>query len=268
MKIKEEIMAKKIKIQIKSRWLVDKVLFEYESEDNTILKTVNEANLYGADLREADLSGANLREADLREADLSEADLSGANLSGAYLRGADLREAYLRGADLREADLREVPFTNLPKNWIDDCSKDILYVMNYLKNEVPHLKKKLLAGEVDGSQYDGDCACLVGSLANAEDKNESETEVRQFCSVIPFYELGTHNPGEQFYLNIKKGDTPKTNELSKHAVKLCNMILGLPEDDGIEENAKEEISTIEIDGKKYRKNDVEERLKELPTLED
>ena len=25
---------------------------------------------------------------------------------------------------------------------------------------------------------------------------------------------------------------------------------------------------VEIDGKKYRKNDVEERLKELPTLED
>ena len=258
MKIKEEIMAKKIKIQIKSRWLVDKVLFEYESEDNTILKTVNEANLRGANLY-----GANLREANLRGA-----DLRGANLYGANLREADLRGANLYGADLREADLRGVPFTNLPKNWIDDCSKDILYVMNYLKNEVPHLKKKLLAGEVDGSQYDGDCACLVGSLANAEDKNESETEVRQFCSVIPFYELGTHNLGEQFYLNIRKGDTPKTNEFSKHAVKLCNMVLGLSEDDGIEENAKEEISTIEIDGKKYRKNDVEERLKELPTLED
>lgn len=49
-------MAKK-QIEIKS-WLNGSVLFEYESEGNTILKTVNEANLRGADLYEANLRGA------------------------------------------------------------------------------------------------------------------------------------------------------------------------------------------------------------------
>ena len=59
-----------MKIKIKS--ISGSLLFEHNSENNTIKETIKEAyllgaNLLGADLREADLSGANLREADLRE---------------------------------------------------------------------------------------------------------------------------------------------------------------------------------------------------------
>ena len=46
----------KTKIQIKS--LRGTVLFEHETEDNSVLKTVSEANLRGADLHGADLRGA------------------------------------------------------------------------------------------------------------------------------------------------------------------------------------------------------------------
>jgi len=109
----------KLKIEIK-HWITGSLLYVYEEEDNTIIKTITVAvklkkdlrgaDLSGADLREADLrgadlSGADLSEADLREADLSGADLSGADLSEADLRGADLSGADLRGAYLREADL-------------------------------------------------------------------------------------------------------------------------------------------------------------------
>lgn len=80
-------MSKKIKIQIKSRWFVDKVLFEYESTDNTILKTIEKAVEGGANLR-----GANLRGADLR---------------GAYLRGANLSGA--KDADYAIALTRILP---------------------------------------------------------------------------------------------------------------------------------------------------------------
>jgi uncharacterized protein YjbI with pentapeptide repeats len=111
---------KKLKIEIKNRF-TGKVLFEYESENNTIKKTIGMAveeyadlgyadlrgaDLRGADLRGADLRGANLRGADLRGADLRSADLRSANLRGANLRGADLRGANLIGADLRSANLR------------------------------------------------------------------------------------------------------------------------------------------------------------------
>ena len=44
------------------------LLFAFETEDNTIKKTLEEAVRRGADLRGADLRGANLRGADLRGA--------------------------------------------------------------------------------------------------------------------------------------------------------------------------------------------------------
>ena len=88
---------KTIKIQIKT-WF-GKLIFEYESENNSIKKTLLEAIKSGADLSNADLSGANLSGADLRRADLRRANLSGADLSGADLRRADLRRADLRRAE-------------------------------------------------------------------------------------------------------------------------------------------------------------------------
>ena len=100
----------KLKIQI-IHFLTGVILFEYETEENTIKKTVEEAvkrgaGLRGADLREADLRGAGLRGANLRGANLRGANLRGTNLREAGLWGADLRGAGLRGADLRGAGLR------------------------------------------------------------------------------------------------------------------------------------------------------------------
>ena len=95
---------KKIKVEIKS-WLNDSVLFEYESQDNTIKKTLEEAVARNADLRNADLRNADLWSANLRGADLRGADLRGADLWDANLRGADLRDANLWSADLWDANL-------------------------------------------------------------------------------------------------------------------------------------------------------------------
>ena len=75
----------KIKIAIK-HFLTGSILFEYESENNTVLQTVKEAVRLKTYLTGAYLTGA---------------DLTGADLTGAYLTGADLTGAYLRGADLR-----------------------------------------------------------------------------------------------------------------------------------------------------------------------
>jgi len=100
---------KKIKIEIK-HWITGSVLFEYESEGNTILETLKKAVSEKKDLTWADLRGAYLRGADLTGAYLRGADLTGADLTGAYLRGA-----YLRGADLRGADLTGAALTGAEK---------------------------------------------------------------------------------------------------------------------------------------------------------
>ena len=104
----------KTKIEIKNRW-TRKILFEFETENNSIKKTLEkaiqehtdliDANLREADLIDANLRGANLRDADLRDADLIDANLRGADLTGAELIGANLRDADLIDANLRGADL-------------------------------------------------------------------------------------------------------------------------------------------------------------------
>ena len=174
----------KIKIQIKS-WLNGEILFEYESENNTIKETLLEAIEKKADLRSANLSSADLRSADLRSADLRSANLS---------------------------------FKNLPIDWLNQCSRDILFIFTCLRKEVPFLKDKLLKGEINGSQYEGDCACLIGTLANGDGGLE------KVCQMIPYYDKGTHNFGEQFFLKIDKGDTPENSEWAKHVMTLIEWI--------------------------------------------
>ena len=125
-------------------------------------------------------------------ADLREADLSGAYLSGAYLRGA-----YLRGADLRGADLITI-------------RDDFWSVLAAVPEEIPALRIALIKGRVDGSTYQGPCACLVGTIANAK-----------HCAYdnVPGLAPNSSRPAERFFLGITKGSTPETSQFSKLAVE-------------------------------------------------
>ena len=84
-----------MKLSILSRFDAS-LLFEYESEENSLKITLQAAVKSGANLRGANLYGANLDGADLR----------GANLYGANLRGADLYGANLDGEKLTKAPLQ------------------------------------------------------------------------------------------------------------------------------------------------------------------
>jgi hypothetical protein len=116
------------KIQIKS--ILGKLLFEFECENNSIKKTIENANFSGDSLRYAnligaDLSGVDLIGADLRNANLRYANLRDAYLRDAYLRGADLRYANFSGANLRDADLRGAYLENADLENADLSGADI-----------------------------------------------------------------------------------------------------------------------------------------------
>ena len=156
------------------------------------------ANLSRADLSRADLSGANLSRADLSRADLSEAYLSGAylsraDLSEAYLSRADLSRAYLSGANLSRADLSGA---NLSDETLRSFKADMWMTLTENAPEVPALIAALRAGKVDGSQYEGECACLVGTIAKAKDV---------------YYGNLSHSgsrPAEIWFAMIREGDKP------------------------------------------------------------
>jgi hypothetical protein len=184
-----------MKIEIKNRF-TGKIIFECEAGSLKLaveMAVTQKASLRGADLYGADLRGANLFGANLYGADLRGANLFGANLYGANLYGADLRGANLFGANLRGADLY-------------GAKNDLWAVLTYSRHEVPGLLEKLRAGEIDGSVYEGDCVCLVGTLANCRGVKYSQ---------IPGLRPDADREAEKWFANIKPGDTPEKSHIAK-----------------------------------------------------
>ena len=154
----------------------------------------------------ADLSGADLSGANLRGANLGGADLGGADLGDADLRDADLRDAYLRGADLSGANLRgaDLGGAYLDERALRPIRADLFDVLLRARDEVPALLDTLRAGKIDGSTYEGDCACLAGTIAKARH--------------VDYRALGfidSSRPIERWFTGIKEGDTPENSTIAK-----------------------------------------------------
>jgi len=194
---------------------------------------LRDANLYGVDLRDADLRYADLRSARLRGANLLRANLYGTNLYCADLRGANLYGVDLRDANLRDANLRDANLRDASLDGANFCGADLIGVdisganlfrargvpvgIDYLKpvredlrkildaapNEVPGLLAALWAGTVDGAHYEGECTCLVGTIAHL--RHEHYTSLT--LDLLP----DGSRPAERWFLQISKGDTPLTN---------------------------------------------------------
>jgi Pentapeptide repeats (8 copies) len=163
-----------MKFEIKS-WFTGKVIYEGEGES---LKTVLEMGVKaGVSFSGSDLSGSNLS-----DSDLSGSDLRGSNLSGSDLSGSDL------------TPIRD----------------DLWAVLSSAPAEVSALRQALVEGRVDGSTYTGECACLVGTIAN-----------RRGCGIngLGVLKPNASRPAEKFFLAIKPGDTPDKNQFAALAVQ-------------------------------------------------
>ncbi|WP_374634000.1 pentapeptide repeat-containing protein [Ferrovibrio sp.] len=183
---------------------------------------LSEADLSWADLSWADLSEANLSEADLSKANLSEANLSEANLSWANLSWANLSEANLSKADLSWADLSwanlskanlseaNLSWANLSK--ADSASlrpikTDLFDVLIRRKGEVAGLLAALREGRINGSVYEGECACLLGTIANIASV--------PYCDLGPGLAPDSARPIERWFMGLSKGDKPDNHGLAK-----------------------------------------------------
>ena len=133
---------------------------------------------------------------------LEQAVQQGKVLRDAVLRGADLSDAVLRGADLSDADLSDADLRG-QKN-------DFWEILLRAPNEIAGLRAALVEGRVDGSTYSGACACLVGTIANVRGVDHHD-----LAGISP----NSGRPAEQWFMNIRRGDTPETNQVSKITVE-------------------------------------------------
>jgi uncharacterized protein YjbI with pentapeptide repeats len=159
------------------------------------------ASLDGASLVGARLVGARLVGASLDGASLVGASLDGARLDGARLVGASLDGARLVGASLDGARLDHARLVGAS---LDHIRNDLWDVLLRARPEVPALLETLRAGRIDGSTYQGECACLAGTIANTRG--------------VSYDALGfadSSRPIERWFLGIREGDTPETNQIAK-----------------------------------------------------
>lgn len=183
------------KIEIKEL-NTDKLLFEFEKENNSNRADLSYANLHGTylsyanlhgtDLHGSDLSYANLHGADLRGADLRDANLYGVNLYGADLRdanlyGVDLSYANLYGADLRGANLCDVNNGIIGK--IEDW-------MSY--DNINSRKSRTLVFKTDKGVFIN-CECFFGDLENFVEKvketHQGNKHEKDYLSLVEFIKV-------------------------------------------------------------------------------
>ena len=191
------------------------------------------ANLVWAVLEWANLVWANLRRANLECADLVWANLVWANLVWANLVWAVLEWAVLVWANLEWANLvwavlewanlvwaNLVWAKNIPESYTKLCIKDMIYVMQACIQEVPYLRQSILEGRINGTQYNWECCCLIGSLSASK-----KISTDDLCSVIPYYDKWLHNYWEQWFYQIREGDTPENSYFSQKALEACDLVL-------------------------------------------
>ena len=196
------------------------------------------ANLSGANLSSANLSGANLSGANLSGANLSSVNLSGANLSGANLSSANLSSANLSGANLYCANLycanlsganlsgANLSGANLSGANLSKIQEDFFKVLSVSKSEVVGLYDALQRGRIEGSCYEGECRCLVGTIA------ELRSEPYESLSID--LKPQSDRPIEKWFLGIKAGDTPQNNVIASATAQMIKVFatensIALPE---------------------------------------
>ena len=221
-----------MKIQIKNRWTAE-VIFECDAESLRVAvelavskkvslraSNLRGSNLSGSDLRgsnlrdsnlrDSNLSGSNLRGSNLRDSDLSDSDLSDSDLSDSDLSGSDLSGSNLRGSDLSDSNLSDsnLSDSNLSDSDLSGIKDDFLKKIELLAPETPGLYKAILDGHIDGSCYEGECACFVGTYANL--KGVKPQALADLCGL----QMDSSSPVEKWFMGIAKGDTPENNPVA------------------------------------------------------
>lgn len=161
------------------------------------------ANLQGADLLGTDLRNANLQFADLQGADLQFADLQNADLQTASLQDAVLRDANLKGANLQYANFQDANLQSVKLEVSEETRQDFYQILDQNPSEVLPLLTLLRQGKINGKTYEGECTCLVSSIARLKGVSYRHLYPNSF------------RLAEQWFWAIHERHTPQNNEFAR-----------------------------------------------------
>lgn len=86
-----------------------------------------------------------------------------------------------------------------------------MLILDSAPAEVSALRQSIVRGKINGSAYEGECCCLVGTLEHARGGGPG-------C-VVP---RDSGRAAEVFFMRINTGDTPETSPWSARALEIVD----------------------------------------------
>jgi len=121
-----------------------------------------------------------------------------------WLPGADIGGDVLRAGATVIGDVWLSDATVIGGSTLSEIEADQATILDLAPDEVPALRAALVAGQVDGSCYEGDCCCLVGTLTAAGAVD------------LP---RDSRRPAERYYQMIAPGHGCDRNDAARLAVE-------------------------------------------------
>src|SRR4051812_35179791 len=110
-------------------------------------------------------------------------------------------------AEVAEAPVRPVDgvrFTTIRQGNLRDVKADFFVYLDDAQDEIPFLREALITGRIDGSTYEGACACLVGTIAKARGCRIGDMDP----------DPDPDRLAEEFFMAIDPGDTPDNSPVA------------------------------------------------------
>jgi len=150
--------------------------------------------------------------------------ISGTVTGNVYISGTATGNVYISGTVTGNVDISgtakvgsvDISGTVKVGKGFESIRSDYFSILKNAIPEIPALISALKKGRINGSVYEGDCRCLVGTLEAARGTGAN--------TVI---ERDSSRPAEKWFLAIPEGHTPKKNAFARLAVEWAEEFLEL-----------------------------------------
>ena len=167
----------------------------------------NQSEFNGSEFNGSEFNRSKFNQSKFNQSEFNQSEFNRSEFNRSKFNQSKFNQSNFNQSEFNDSELDDITFNSLKNLITTERTKiDFFGRMLILKNEVKYLKEKLISGEIDGTSYDGYCACFIGTCANNKKIKYNE---------ITGIKLDAYSPTEIWFFQIKKGDNPENSKFAK-----------------------------------------------------